>query len=549
MKNRKYKDALLLVLFGLLLAGSVLYTGWKEKQRQTAYTEISWYADIDFWEPPEWTTQKGTIMGDISGKTGVVPKLKILQENADARLKWMLLYGELTDVISVVDETTEHQLATSGKVWDIQEFFEKYKPDSHLLTEFPEDIRQVHIKRNGGWYAIPSHMMSADARRIWKQASQYWIDRALYGDETAIIWNKALLKQLGIREESLHTESGALKAMEIAKNSGISVNGKQIIPLLLDGDDYYGTTFRLILETFGAEYVDEDGNYTDALLQPEAKQALAFLNRTVQNGYVNVLDLALESNQIQDLASSGRVFCFIGNITDFQADENTWYSPGAILSGDGSSPVHGENFAASDGWIKTFIAKDCKNPEKVAEWMDYMTSDEGLLFWNFGYEGTDYRMDENGLICRTETGRHNEKNLKQTGYTAWWPFVNTAWMRSVTSGQEEEKYGNLMNAYGKDEHTVQYNSALLQFPQELFEPGSKDHGVEQAVEQWKKDQVLTVIVAESDEQFGKEYQTLVDGLLERGIGRVDQIKNQAYQKNCIQYGETIQKVNRQEQEH
>lgn len=94
-----------------------------------------------------------------------------------------------------------------------------------------------------------------------------------------------------------------------------------------------------------------------------------------------------------------------------------------------------------------------------------------------------------------------------------------------------------------------YKDALLQFPQELFEADSKDQEVEQAVEQWKKDQVLAVIVAESDEQFEKEYQTLVDGLLERGVERVDWIKNQAYQKNCIQYGETIQKVNRQEQEH
>ena len=81
--------------------------------------------------------------------------------------------------------------------------------------------------------------MSEDARKEWKQADQYWIDRVLYGDNSEVIWNKALLEQLGISIEEVHTEEEIYSALEKVKNAGITVKGESVIPLLLDGKDYY----------------------------------------------------------------------------------------------------------------------------------------------------------------------------------------------------------------------------------------------------------------------------------------------------------------------
>lgn len=172
-----------------------------------------------------------------------------------------------------------------------------------------------------------------------------------------------------------------------------------------------------------------------------------------------------------------------------------------------------------------------------------MTSDEGMQFWFFGYEGRDYTVGEDGLIYRTKQGKQAEADYSSTGVSAWWPFSNTAWVRSVMSGDDEKKYGNLQNAYGKDTNTIRYNSALLSFPKDIFPAGTHELQMEQDIKSWKKEQVLAVILAKDEETFESEYKKLIDGLNERGIHQIDSIKNRAYQNNCKEAGESIVKIN------
>ena len=118
---------------------------------------------------------------------------------------------------------------------------------------------------------------------------------AEYSDNNTIIWNKHLLKQLGIREEELDTEEGVLAAFEKAKNSGITVDGKDIIPLILDGKAYQDPSLKYLEGTFGAEWVYENGNYKDIILQPETKEALKFIHIALQKGYLTAESLTLEN--------------------------------------------------------------------------------------------------------------------------------------------------------------------------------------------------------------------------------------------------------------
>ena len=86
----------------------------------------------------------------------------------------------------------------------------------------------------------------------------------------------------------------------------------------------------------------------------------------------------------------------------------------------------------------TFVSKDCRNPEQVAAWLDYMTSDEGLLFWSFGYEGSDYRLDDDGYVVQSEKGEAASLDYGQTGQGAWWMFDNFSWERSILPEPEED---------------------------------------------------------------------------------------------------------------
>lgn len=541
MRRNRIKSIGLAVMLALCLSACGNQTDVYEDSEKTQYANITLYSDVSFWEPPSWDTSKGTITGDISKKTGVTVDVEVPTQEADTRLKLKILDDDLPDVMAITDETTIHQLVTSGKVWKMDEFFEKYKPDSHILSEFPEDVKRELIKRDGAWYVLPSHVNSPDAREIWEPCITYWNDVAEYSDNNAIIWNKHLLQQLDLKEEDLQTEEQVLAAFEKAKNSGITVNGEEIIPLILDGKAYQDPSLKYLQGTFGAEWVDENGNYKDIMLQPETKEALKFIHTAIQNGYLTAESLTLENVQIKELIASGKLLCFIGNAANTSASEEDWFSTGVILSSQGTSPVLGIQMGASTGWMQIFISKDCKNPEKIADWIDYMTSEEGMKLCFFGYEGEDYTVDENGIIYRTEKRKDAEANYSQTGIGAWWLFENFAWRRSVSPADEE--YGNIQLAYGMNPKTVRYNLSLLMFPADLIPADSKEGKIEQDIKNWKEKQILVTVLAETDEQFEIEYEKLINGLLERGIEEIDRIKNEAYQKNCEEYHSSIEKVN------
>ena len=93
-------------------------------------------------------------------------------------------------------------------MWDLEEFFKTYLPDSHILKDFPEDVKQMLKERDGGWYAWPSHIDSDDAREQWPPTAQCYADEENYLWNCGIIWNKKLLDQLGISIKNLRTKIG-----------------------------------------------------------------------------------------------------------------------------------------------------------------------------------------------------------------------------------------------------------------------------------------------------------------------------------------------------
>jgi putative aldouronate transport system substrate-binding protein len=323
-------------------------------------------------------------MGDISAATGLALDFVVPSANTDTQLSFHLINNDLPDIISVVDADSIKQLANSEKVWKLDEFLRLYRPDSHILKDFPEDAKKTLIERDGAWYAYPSHLYSMDARSTWKGKISFYDEVSDYSSNNAIIWNKSIMEEFGLSVDELQTDDQVLNAFKKVK--GRFVNGKEIIPLLLDGKDYYESTQNYLLSTFGAEYVNGEGNYQHVMLQPEARQALYFINLCLRNEYADPEQLMYENVKVKEYIAGGRVLCFIGNIANTDKRSSEWVSTGVILSSKGDSPVFGINMGAIPnwtGWIHTFISKSCENPKEIAAWLDYVTSEEGLLFMVF----------------------------------------------------------------------------------------------------------------------------------------------------------------------
>lgn len=526
-------------------------SGSNSKQSQIdnsdEYVGVSLFCDVNFWEPPYWNITEGTITGDISRITGLALNITVPPQNADTKLRLMLLNNNLPDIISLTDSTTISQLITSGKVWKLDEFLREYCPESHLLTSFPEDIKEELIKRDGGWYALPSHINSTGAREIWKPNSVFYEELVTNKDNNAIIWNKNLLEQVGLNLEDLKTETQVLDALEKVKQMNLTVDGEPVIPVLVDGKDYQDPTIKFLACSFGAEYVDENGAYCDVIRKPEMKHALIYLNTMIRKGYVDPEQITLQNSRVKEYMASGRIFCFIGNVANSGIDARQWVSTGPILSSGGEYPVIGKNLRAPTGWIGTFISKSCENPEAVAKFIDYMSSEEGMMFWNYGYEGEGYQITKDGLVKRTEEGIEDSATYSQTGQGAWWMFSNVSWEHSVLlepeKGDRIDAEKAIYTAFSKDKNTVIYDASLLTIPREVLSSGKEIDGIHTDINEYKKKQLSLLILSRSEQEFEQRYQEFIETLKKLGIEKLDELKDEVYRENCIKYGKQIDKVN------
>lgn len=251
----------------------------------------------------------------------------------------------------------------------------------------------------------------------------------------------------------------------------------------------------------------------------------------------------METAETQRLIQSGRVLCFIGNVANTGVRFDGWVSTGVILSSDGSRPVLGKNMRATTGWISTFIARDCENPDEIAAFLDYMTSKEGLSLWHYGREGADYYVGEDGCYYEMKT---QDAVAAEEELGIWWMFSNTAWHRSVQAVSDEDICSNqAMTAYGMNPETVLYDSSLLILPANLISSDSAEGKIEKAVAEWRDSQIIKVVLAESEAEFEREYESLIQGLYDRGIEELDRRRGEAYRANCQEYGSSIQKVNKE----
>lgn len=107
-----------------------------------------------------------------------------------------------------------NQLIRSGKVWALQDFFETYCPDSHLLKDFPKDRKLEYIRQYGDWYAYLSHLNTDDARKTWKEKTSYYGDLFTHSYNHGIMFSRKLLARANLTVSDIQTASQVLKAFE-----------------------------------------------------------------------------------------------------------------------------------------------------------------------------------------------------------------------------------------------------------------------------------------------------------------------------------------------
>ena len=117
--------------------------------------ELYWFSDVSGWGPAtaNWSVKESPATQYIEENFGLTLKIEQPPTDAITKLGLMIASGELPDVMSITDADMYKQLVAADKVWDMKSFLETYDPDSHLLKDFPEDIKQALTDTYGGWYS------------------------------------------------------------------------------------------------------------------------------------------------------------------------------------------------------------------------------------------------------------------------------------------------------------------------------------------------------------------------------------------------------------
>ena len=64
----------------------------------------------------------------------------------------------------------------------------------------------------------------------------------------------------------------------------------------------------------------------------------------------------------------------------------------------------------------TYVTACCEDVETAMQFLDYLYSEDGILFYNYGFEDVDYTIDENGTPQFTEAVTNNEYDLSPANY-------------------------------------------------------------------------------------------------------------------------------------
>jgi putative aldouronate transport system substrate-binding protein len=519
---------------------------------EAAPANLTWFSGIGFWTPPStWSTDPNTVQGAITKKTGLTFNFNIPAQDGDTKLSLMMVSNQnLPDVMSISNDILAKKLIEADKVWKLDEFLKKYDPNSHLLKDFPNDIMKGITARDGGWYAYPSHMNSPDSRIQYPPSSEFFADGDKYREGNGIIFNQTLLKQAGIALSDLKTEDDVLAAYKKVKDMKLTVNGAPVIPLQFDGKTYQDSSLSYLQWTFGAMPIDKEGKYRDILLAPETKHAIEFMFKAAQGGFFNPSQLTLDSTGTKAAIMSGRVFSYIGNTSDTGfSDQDFWVSTGPIISNQGTKPVLGRSTDRGNGWMQTFFSKTTKEPERLAKWLSFMSSNEGMLLAYYGFEGTHYTLNDKGLVVQTKQGMQDYKDFSKTGVGAFWPFHHIAWHDHVTeapavmTGPDGVEAMQVQNAYGKATETVKYDNRATVLPGGFYAPGSKAITIRDQIKLYREAQISRMVLAKDAATMNKLYEEYIVKLKELGITELDTMINEQVQKKSKELGLSLKGVN------
>jgi len=166
--------------------------------------------------------------------------------------------------------------------------------------------------------------------------------------------------------------------------------------------DAINTSMRWLPQYFAAPKENRDGSLAYLEAQPEYKESLVFLNKLYREKLITDAAFTDTVSTINSNISRGDPFVVFGGYGDNmssgyfawngnRANANRKYVPIVITNSAGDAPIL-QNISGT-GSTLTMVSKNCKRPDRVMKFLDFLSSNEGQRLLNYGVEGEAYVYD------------------------------------------------------------------------------------------------------------------------------------------------------------
>ena len=455
---------------------------------------------------------------ELEKRTGIKVKFEVTPpDQYNTTVQTRLAAGkDLPDLIRLPDDPIRY--AKGGLIISIDELIGEYAPNILKLFKDRPEVMKAQTAPDGKIYTLSAVV---DARSMVNFAGlgmrKDWLERLdLDEPETIEDWFRVLSE---------------------FKDGDPNGNGKNDeIPLLamnVDGLYKFAWSYGLHLVLSEGWYFDDDGKVIYEWTDPRMKEWLEEMNRWYAAG---LLDPDMTAAQSMDKYTAKAIGDIGGaSCSDFTMRFPQWNERMVAEYPDarweGVTPPEGPNGdrilerEQPTENIHYAITRDCKDPETVIKWLDYMfASEEGqILVGNFGIEGLSYNMVDGrpqftDLILKSELG---------TGLAQASLGMNGTFPRILMKECIEQRFMQYDNEVAQSNKATEYH--VPSFPRVLAAKEEIDAfvGIMADIDTYKDEMIVKFIQGKESLDKFDEY---VQGIEAMGIEDAIAIKQAQYDR-------------------
>ena len=493
---------------------------WKANTSPVKFTA---YIDIpeNAWDG--WGTD--AISREITQRTGVTIDIKDATTSDSQQLNAMMASGEIPDfVIYDAGKAVRNTLWKQGFVLPLNKLMDQYAPNMWKIL--PKDEDKIYTESDGNLYLLTSYFADIDRNNTLQ---------GTITNKGALAINEPMYDKLGNPPYKTLADYKALLMTAREKLSGVkflAYDGAVTTPQ--DGSTNMAQLINRVYGGTDTKAIGADGTVHLNFRDDTYLKAVLYINDLYRSKLFDPENFTTtQENQFSQLAKNQQIFSYWGqgfNIYKYDMSEKGPYKDVEPPQEPGIPFKIQSGVSQIGGGESVSISKNCKNPDRAIQYLEFLVSDEGQMLTYHGVEGKDYTLEEGypkNSQEKTEAWKDFATMQKTMGIinyqVCWIPSIYTDGLYYYWLNQGIDAYKVEMEVYNKYSNDERMN-ALTKVASD-----SPEQVLETKIFQLWKESLPKMYLAESQEECTAAYKGFNAQADKLGAARLEKAYTDSYQ--------------------